>query len=298
LISADQADALKKAAELKTDAFAKADVPLDALFGAAPVTLSDNPTAALPVVHGRLTVERGERVQRGEQGYREWPDLKLSLKTEDGRTFALESDNNNRNDIFQFVPGTDVMAFAGQDVSLRGFIDEAGGALRVTEFAPGRMEDFVSGRVAVSGDDVFVRARGRGNVAITDPALKAELRQHNNLGVIIEGKTEGRLLAGAPKEYWMLVKFTQAPTPGAGGKLSGPIEAATSTTRTTVELDADQAKNVEVGDRMYVLGRFDESVVRASKAMTSAGSPWTTASTGRAGGMRSVIEFTDAEVPL
>src|SRR5207253_1481811 len=106
----------------------------------------------------------------------------------------------------------------------------------------------------------------------------------------------GVILTGA-SEYWMLVKFTTAPAPGANGKVSGPIEAATSRTRTTVELGADEASHIEVGDRMYVLGRFDGDVVKASQATGSAGSPWTTATTQRAGGMKSVIDFTEVDQP-
>jgi hypothetical protein len=45
---------------------------------------------------------------------------------------------------------------------------------------------------------------------------------------------------------------------------------------------------------MYVLGRFAGTVVKASKATPSAGSPWATATTARGAAMKSVIEFTEA----
>lgn len=307
-LSAEQLAAVNKALELKTDAFAKAPLPLDALFGTAAVgAVGDNPALDLPVIHGKLTVDRGAKVQTGEQGYREWPDLKLTLTTDDGRKLSLESDHNSRSDIFQFIPGSDVMAFAGQDVSLRGHLDEAGRALRVTEFSPGKVDDFVTGRVVVDGDAVMIRARGRGMVEVTDPALKAELAAHGNLGVILEGATSEqprpdgsvkRTFDGKPREYWMLVRFTSAPTDSGNGKVRGPIQAATSRTSTSVELTPEQAKNIEVNDRMYVLGRFDGDDIKASKATTSAGSPWTTASHARAAPMKSVIEFTEAHQPV
>jgi hypothetical protein len=301
LLPEKQLAALKKLTALSQDKFARSakGPALEALFTAAAIT-SDDPPADLPIIHGKLAVDRGTRVVAGEQGYREWPDLKLTLTTDGGKKFFLESDHNARTDIYQFVPGTDVMAFAGQDVSLRGFIDKAGKAVRVTEFAPGRMKDFVTGRVTLQGADVFIRARGRGLVKVSDPKLKAELAAHNNLGVILEGPTtekkhaDGsvtRVFEGAPKEYWMLVRFTEAPAVGADGKLRGPIQAATSQTSTTVELTADEAKHIEINDRMYVLGRFHGTQVKASKATPSAGTPWSTATTQRGAAMKSVIEF-------
>ena len=311
LLPAAELAALQQVASLKADKFTQgaSTLPLDALFGTVKVgALGENPAADLPVIHGKLSVERGTRVVVGEQGYRDWPDMKMSFKTDDGRSFQLESDHSAKNDIFQFVPGTDVMAFAGQDVSLRGFISESGNKLRVTEFAPGRVDDFATGRVVVQGEKVLVRARGRGMVEVTDAELKAELEKRDNLGVILEGKTtehaqaDGsvtRTFDGKPSEYWMLVRFTAAPTPTANGKVSGPFQAATSRTGASAELPADQAKNIEVNDRMYVLGRFgDDGQIRASKATTSAGSPWKTASDGRATPMKSVIEFTEAQEPV
>jgi hypothetical protein len=309
LLPADQLKAIETLANLKTDAFAQqaGTLPLDALFGTAAVATADNPSADLPVIHGKLTVDRGTNMRVGDQGYREWPDLKLTLKTDDGRELQLQSDHNQKNDIFQFVPGTDVMAFAGQDVSLRGFIDESGKALRVTEFAPGKVPDFVTGRVVVNGDNVSVRVRGRGMVEVSDPQLKAQLSTHNNLGVILEGKTaeqpqpDGtikRVFEGADQEYWMLVRLTSAPTAGADGKLTAPVQAATSRSNGKVELTPEEAQKIEVNDRMYVKGRFEGPDIKASKATPSAGSPWTTASAGRASPMKSVIEFTEAQEPV
>jgi hypothetical protein len=310
LLPADQLATLEKVAAAKGDAFVKGagKLQLDALFGTAAVAaIADNPAADLPVIHGTLTVARGDKMQLGEQGYREWPDLKLTLKTEDGRTFSLQSDHNQRSEIFTFIPGSDVMAFAGQQVSLRGFLDEKGKVLRVTEFAPGRVDDFVTGRVVLDGNKVMVRSRGRGMVEVTDPELKAELKEHNNLGVILEGKTSekkrpdgtvARTFDGKASEYWMLVRFTQAPAPSGGGKVSGPIQAATSQTGAQVELPPTEAKNIEVNDRMYVKGRFDGANIKASKATASAGSPWMTASQPRGAPMKSVIEFTEAQDPV
>lgn len=310
LLPADQLATLQKVAAAGKDAFIKgaATLQLDALFGTGPVgAIGDNPNADLPVIHGKLSVDRGTRMNIGEQGYREWPDLKLTLKADDGRSFTLESDHNARNDIFTFIPGTDVMAFADQEVTIRGFLDQSGKALRVTEFSPGKVQDFVSGRVVVSGDDVQIRARGRGLISVKDKALKAELKQHNNLGVILEGKTsekpqpDGSILRtfeGKSQDYWMLVRLTTAPAKGADGTFSAPYQAATSTGAGNVLMPADQAKNVEVNDRMYVLGRFDGNDVRASKATPSAGSPWTTAAQQRGAPMRSVIEFTEAQEPV
>lgn len=310
LLPAAELAALQKAAATSADAFAKTagTLPLDVLFGTKAVgAVGENPAADLPVIHGKLSVARGARIVREEQGYRHFPDMKMTLTLDDERKLQLSSDHSARNDIFMFVPGTDVMSFAGQDVSLRGFLDETGKTLRVTEFAPGRVADFVTGRVVVSGDEVSIRARGRGNVVVTDPELKAELKRRNNLGVILEGPTaehpqpDGsvkRTFDGKPQEYWMLIRFTAAPTPSGDGKVSGHFEAATSRTGASAELPADQLANIEVNDRMYVLGRFDGENVKASKATTSAGSPWTTATTDRAAPMKSVIEFTEAQEPI
>src|SRR2546423_1905604 len=99
-LSTEQLGAVNEALALKTDAFAKAPLPLDALFGTAAVAPVGDPALDLPVIHGKLTVDRGAKVQAGEQGYREWPDLKMTLTTDDGRKFSLESDHDNRTDIF------------------------------------------------------------------------------------------------------------------------------------------------------------------------------------------------------
>ena len=305
LLPADQLASLTKLASAKADTFVKdaGKLPLDALFGTAAVgAVGDNPAADLPVIHGKLSVDRGDKVVRTDQGYRDFPDMKMTLTLDDGRKLSLTSDHNDKNDIFQFIPGTDAMAFAGQDISVRGFIDEAGKTLRVTEFAPGHVDDFVTGRVVLQGDDVLVRARGRGMVKVTDADLKAQLEEHNNLGVILEGPTtegpNGRTFDGSAKEYWMLVRFTQELTPSGDGKMSGRMQAATSRTGGNIELPSDEAKNVEVNDRMYVLGRFDGDIVKASKATTSAGSPWKTATQQRGAPMKSVIEFTEAQEPI
>lgn len=303
IVPAAELATLQKVASLGTDAFTKsaAALPLDALFGTTAVA-EDDDKYDLPVVHGTLAVDRGARVQQGDQGYREWPDLKLTLTTEDGRSFGLESDHEAHNTIFGYVPGTDVMAFAGQQVSVRGHLDASGKVLRVTEFAPGTVKDFVSGRVVVEGSEVKVRARGRGLVDITDPDLKAQLVGHHNLGVIFEGpvsekaQPDGRITRTFDRkldEYWLLVKFTEAPTASSAGKVRGPIEAATSTTMTEVEIPSDAAQVIEVGDRMYVRGRFENGDIVATKATSSAGSPWTEATHARGAAMRSVIEFID-----
>ena len=305
-LPAAQIDQLQKLAALKPDEFVKTlegNPSLVSLFAATKVAgLGGDPSLDLPVIHGTLTVDRGTKVVAGEQGYREWPDLKLTLTTEDGRKLALESDANNRQEIFQFVPGTDVMAFAGKQVSIRGHLDESGKTVRVTEFAPGNAKDFTTGRVLVQGNQVLVRTRGRGFVEVTDPKLKAELGAHNNLGVILTGETKEtvqkdgtikRSFDANPESYWMLVRFTEAPSPIAGGLVSGPIQAATSTTSTNVQLSPEAAKNIEVNDRMYVQGRFDGAVIDASDATTSAGSPWTVAKSTRAAAMKSVIDFTE-----
>jgi hypothetical protein len=311
ILSADQLGALKTAALLEADAFAKdtGSLPLDALFGAAPVMGAGNASLNLPVVHGKLTVDRGTKMVRGEQGYREWPELKLTLTADDGRTFLLESDHDNRNDIFQFVPGTDVMAFDGQEVSLRGRLDPNpnGDVLRVTEFAPGNVDDFVTGRVVLNGDTVSVRARGRGLIEVKDPELKAQLRSHSKLGVILVGTTSEhpqadgsvtRTFDDAQPEYWMLVLLKAAPTPAGDGKVTGPVEAATSQTETTIELPSEQVKNIEVNDRMYVFGSFDGAQLKASKATPSAGSPWTTASHQRWDPIQTVVQLAEAQEPI
>lgn len=267
------------------------------LFGqvakAALVTGSPMP-AELPVLHGTMRVDRGATVRVGEQGYREWPDLKLTLELEGGKTLSLQSDLEGHSDIFQFIPGSDVMAFADQPVSLRGYLNGAGDTLRVTEFAPGTESDFVTGRVVVSGDAVTVRARGRAAVEVTDPTLKAELKAHAKLGVILPGEVKDGKYAGNPDGYWMLVKFTAPLTPGPGGDtMQGSIEAGTSTTFTTVTVPAAEAAKVEVGDRMYVKGRFGAGGVQATAATSSAGSPWLTASSDRGTALKSIFEFTE-----
>lgn len=312
LLPATEIKALEQLAALSTDAFVASvgnHGSLSGLFAATEINVlnADQP-ADMPVLRGRLEVDRGAHPTIGAQGYREWPELELTLTMDDGRKVSLSSDNNTQNDIFTFVPGTDVMAFAGQDVSVRGVLDETGKTLRVTEFAPGKVEDFVSGRVMIQGDKVGVRARGRGFVEVTDPELKAELRTRANLGVILEGKTAedvqpdgtiNRSFSGKPAEYWMLVRFTAAPAADANGKLVGPIQAATNRARVNVEVTADQAPNIEVNDRMYVKGRFAaDGHVTASKATTSAGSPWVTAKATRAAPMKTVFEFTEAHEPV
>src|SRR4051794_9244839 len=62
-LSPDQLGAVKKALDQKTDAFAKAQLPLDALFGTAAAAPVGDPVLDLPVIHGKLSVDRGAKVQ-------------------------------------------------------------------------------------------------------------------------------------------------------------------------------------------------------------------------------------------
>lgn len=217
-----------------------------------------------------------------DQGYEGSKGERLWLDLPDGRSLALESDFDTRNEIFQFVPGTDVRAFDGRTVTVRARLDTTGKVLRVTEFAPGESADFLSGRVGVDGTRVFVRTQGRGEIAIADPALAAELARHPNLGVILPGKVDGTTFAGAPERYWMLVLFPQLPAPVPGtDRVEGEIEAATSRTSVKARIPAALAGNVKVHHRMYVLGRFVQDGagerIDATDVSTSAGSPWTVA---------------------
>lgn len=299
--AADQR-ALAQLVALSTDAFvAQAGPKVDALFAVTAPPTTDQPLD-LPVVHGTLTVDRGSRVQKGDQGYREWPDLKLTLTLADGRTLSLSSDHEKKDETFKFIGGTDVMAFAGQPVSVRGVVDETGKTLRVTEFAPGTLPDFVTGRVVVENDKVFVRARSRGLIEVTNPEFAAELKTRNKMGVILEGDTVehthgdgtvSRTFDGHPDGYWMLVRFTAALRHETNEVVSGTIQTAGSTARARVDMPVTEGAKVEVGDRMYVRGRYKDGVITAEKATSSAGSPWPTASAQRGPALKSVIDFID-----
>jgi hypothetical protein len=257
-----------------------------------------------PPLQGTLRVERGSQVVLGAQGYREWPELKLTLTTPDGRTFVLQSDNDQSGEIFSYVPGTDVMAFDGMPVSVRGWVDSSGQTVRVTEFTAGHHQDFVTGRVSVQGDKVFIKPRGRDVVEIRNPDLKAQLINRRNLGVILnckvmEESVVGRkslFIDGDPGDYWILIKYNALPTPRSGDLAvsEAPATAATSSSHPTVVVPTAEVPKIEVGDRMYVLGRFDGNTFLASKATSSAGSPWTTAKGPRGDPLKTLLLLADA----
>lgn len=68
-------------------------------------------------------------------------------------SFSLESGNPNWRD----EPET---AFLDQTVTVKGFVSADGGSLSVEQFSPGDSAEFVSGRLLVEGDRVFISPGG------------------------------------------------------------------------------------------------------------------------------------------
>lgn len=119
--------------------------------------------------------------------------------------------------------GSDVSAFHGATVTVKGWPDGAG-RLVVEEFAPGSSADFVHGRVEVSTDGrVGLRVRADKWVELSNPELAAALRSYGGdaerpgTGLILPGAVEAVTtpagprwtFAGNPEGYYLLTTLRE-----------------------------------------------------------------------------------------
>ena len=182
--------------------------------------------------------------------------------------------------------GTDVQAFAGKVVTVRGWPvqgwqpGQAGQSkLAVEEFAPGKSGDFVSGRVVVSGTDVTIRVRADKLVKVTDPALSAALGRFDKLGVVLPGavtkKGDAWSYAGKPEDFYILAGQGYGATPAAatGGNRSISLQLAHGQSAPCTMPESSFAQ-LTMGQRHYLYGHFDNGTFVAKGFTPSAGA-WT-----------------------
>lgn len=201
--------------------------------------------------------------------------------------FALVNTANG-GDSLHFFAASDVQAFAGRVVTVRGWPTDGwlpgqtGGTLAVEEWAPGKNADFVAGRLLVKGEDVSVRVRADKLVAIDDPALKSVLKTYDNLGIVMPGAVEKRgeqwHFTATPADYYVLAGFSgmYGTTPvQAEGKYTFKMQLAHGKTVSTEVPEAEWEKTPR-GQRHYFFGHFEAAKFVAKGFTPSAGSWMTT----------------------
>lgn len=225
------------------------------------------------------------------------PSLTGKLVMENGKPW-LESpagrfelvNTAHGGDSLHFFSASDVQAFAGRVVTVRGWPTDGwlpgqtGGTLAVEEWAPGTSADFVAGRLLVKGEDVSVRVRADKLVAIDDPALKSWLKSYDNLGIVLPGVVEKRgdawHFTSAPADFYVLAGFTgmygQTPTPN-GGKYTFNMQLAHGKTVSTDVPETEWDKTAR-GQRHYFYGHFETGKFVAKGFTPSAGG-WVTTGT-------------------
>ncbi len=134
------------------------------------------------------------------QGYAEAPAFTGTLKLEKGivklqtsrGTFDLDLSRTNWRDEVE-------TAFLNQVVTIKGYPSADGKTLFIDQFAPGAEADFISGRIDIEGDKVYVAPANTwsgAKIEITHPELKKLLKGGGGLvdyspaGVILPGKVE------------------------------------------------------------------------------------------------------------
>ena len=196
----------------------------------------------------------------------------------------------NGGDSLHFFSASDVQAFAGRVVTVRGWPTDGwlpgqtGGVLAVEEWAPGKSADFVAGRLMVKGEDVSVRVRADKLVAIDDPALKALLKSYDNLGIVLPGAVEKQgdawRFTATPADYYVLSGFSAmwgaTPTP-VDGKYTFSMQLAHGKTVST-EVPATEWEKTARGQRHYFFGHFEPGKFVA-KGFTPSAGPWVTSGT-------------------
>lgn len=229
---------------------------------------TQEPVSDAPAITGTLRLENGEPVL-------DTPAGKLSMVS--ANFFELEGNDWQKN---HFLGGHDVVAFAGQVVTVKGWPDAswAPGApakLVVEEFAPGSSSDFVTGRVLVQGDDVLVRVRPGKDVKVLDPVLKAQLAAYPQLGVILPGAVEKNgdaySFSGHPDDYYVLLGFGSAGAPAADGRQPVAFYGAHGKSIPGTIDKAAYDAGAERSSRHYVLGRFVNGQLEAKGYTPHAG---------------------------
>jgi hypothetical protein len=260
--------------------------PGDAL--AAPV-----PAAALPLTEAAAAVRP---VVAEPDDPQTPPALTGKLSLDNGRIMfdspigQFEIASGGQGDSLHFFSASDVQAFAGRVVTVRGWPADGwvpgqpGATLLVEEWGPGSSGDIVSGRVLVSGEDVLINIRNDKQVKIDDPTLKAALMRYDDLGVVLPGPAEktadGWHYASAPSDYYVLGGFS------AMGAQNG--EANGDTLIFTLQLAHGKTVSCEVpaaswdatprSQRHYFFGHLEDGVFKA-KGFTPSAGPWLAAGT-------------------
>jgi hypothetical protein len=229
------------------------------------------------------------------------PALTGKISLENGRVyldskagkFEVVNTNGAMNDSTHFFSASDVQAFNGRVVTVRGWPTEGwqtgqkGGVLAVEEWSPGNSPDFVSGRVKVSGDSVVISIRPDKQVVVDDPKLKAALKNYDALGVVLPGEVEKKgdtwHFKGAPADYYVLAGFsaTWGTEQRRGDTVSFNMQLAHGKTL-TCHVPATHWDQGHRQQRHYFFGHIDGGQFKAKGFTPSAGG-WNTAGGGAAG---------------
>ncbi|MBX7097713.1 MAG: hypothetical protein K1X89_08375 [Myxococcaceae bacterium] len=192
-------------------------------------------------------------------------------------------------DSLHALGGTDVQAFTGKVVTVRGWPVQGWqpgqpgqSKLAVEEFAPGKSSDFVSGRISLSGTDVTIRVRADKLVKVTDKALAAALGRFDKLGVVLPGavtkKGDAWSYAGRPDDFYILAgqgyAYGAQPTAGPpGGTRTLTLQLAHGQSAQCAMPESSFAATA-MGQRHYLYGHFEGDLFVAKGFTPSAGA-WT-----------------------
>ncbi len=162
------------------------------------------------------------------------------------------------------MPGTWMQGLIGDGpMSVVGTLGSDGRTFNVEGFAlnaDGKYGTFTFGRVAEKDGEVVVKT-SRGDVHVTDPLLKAQLRGLPHLGVILPGapKVENgrQIYDGSPGEMFVLARFMETEWREDGGKKWVPCDMALSAfSRGRCEIPDAYADRVGHMNRLWLKGSF------------------------------------------
>ena len=209
-----------------------------------------------------------------------------TLQTKAG-AFQIVNVNDWADSIHTFG-GEDVQAFAGRTVTVRGWPEDGWlpgqtgtPRLAVEEWAPGNTPDFVSGRLQVIGNDVFVRVREDKKVKVVDTKLADALRGFDRLSVVLPGEVEKKgdawAFKGAPADFYILGGFLGAyGAAPVGDSVTFQLQLAHGMSH-PAKLPTASWDAVPRGQRHYLFGHFENGQFEGRGFTPSAG-PWSQSS--------------------
>ena len=185
----------------------------------------------------------------------------MQLTTPDGTVWTLGASGSNFHDWW----AGDTMGFAGQTITVQGFVDPVKRTIMVDSFAPGAGHDFLCGRVQQNG--AALRVQGLGTVMVADSSMKATLSSWNEAGLILHGTTtwNGTAWTFTPssKDVWMLVIL--------GNAVAGTPVSYNAQTPAGVTTLIGTLTNVEnLANRRFVHGLFADATTTGFPGATQA----------------------------